>query len=122
LVAIYYGVLQDLIHIGEVFEWLLDDVGDPLSDYLRDVAKTMVDGVYVWEGDLRDVGCYDDYTGGYEADFYLEGDFRLATKEEWIDYVNGEHTWDLSLWISDEFGPKKSKEDASLDFPCTPNI
>jgi hypothetical protein len=103
LVAIYHGVLQDLIHVGEAFDWLLDESGDSLSEYLMDESSTMTDGVYVWEGEVKDDGCYDNYSGGYEADYYLDGNFRLATKEEWLDYVNGEHPWDPTLWISDEF-------------------
>ena len=88
LVTIHCGVPQELCHIGEEFEWLLDENGEKITDHIPDEIN-LPDGVYIWEGSVR-VDCYDDYySGGYESESYAEGDFRLATKEEWSAWVKG---------------------------------
>lgn len=99
LVVIHCGVLQDLVHIGEELEWLIDEPREPLSEYINTDWSGLPNRIYIWEGELKSDGV-SDYYGEYEYDFWLEGEFRLATKEEWEAYVNGEYPWDSSLWLS----------------------
>lgn len=99
LVAIHCGVLQDLIHIGEDLEWLIDESGEPLKEYIQTDWSGLPNGIYIWEGELGSDGGSNDYFGEYECDFWLEGEFRPATKEEWEAHVNGEYPWDPSLWL-----------------------
>lgn len=98
LVAIHCGILQDLIHIGEALEWLIDETGEPLGDYIHTAWSDLPSGIYIWEGEVNSDG-YTDYYGEYECEHWLEGEFRPATKEEWEAHVNGEYPWDPSLWL-----------------------
>ena len=100
LVAIHCGVLQDLIHIGEALEWLLDDPREPISEFLETDWSGLPNGIYIWEGELKSSGGSSNYYGEYEWEHSLEGEFRPATKEEWESHVNGDYPWDPSLWIS----------------------
>lgn len=117
LVAIHCGVLQDLIHIGEALEWLVDESGDPLSEFIQTDWSSLPNGIYIWEGELKSDGSYD-YYGEFEPDFWLEGEFRPATKEEWESYVNGETPWDPSLWILSalEIKPKETPDEFEPGF------
>ena len=102
LVVVYYGVLKELCHIGEDLEWFIDESGEDMSEHLKDDGPDLPNGVYIFEGEVKDDGCYDSYFGCYESDCYLEGVYRPATKEEWEYHVNGEYPWDPALWFEDE--------------------
>ena len=116
LVAIHCGVLQDLIHIGEALEWLIDESGEPLSDYITTSWSNLPNGIYIWEGEINSDGGSFDY-GEYECEHWLEGEFRLATKEEWEAHVNGEYPWDPSLWISSAVEVKPEEAEPKQE-PC----
>ncbi len=98
LIAVHEGVIQDLFHIGESFEWLLDDWGDELSDYL---SVDLPNGIHVWEGSVK-VHPWYDYYEGTDYDYELIGTVRPATKDEWESYVKGNYPWEISLWLSEE--------------------
>jgi len=116
LVAIHCGVLQDLTHIGEDLEWLVDESGDPLSDFLLKIDWSgLPSGIYIWEGELKSDGISYDYFGEFEPDFWLEGEFRPATKEEWESHVNGEYPWDPGLWILSALEVKPEETPKVLD-------
>ena len=109
MISVHCGVMQDLDHIGDVFEWLIDESGEPLSEYLEAEVLKLENGVYIWEGTLGG-SSYQDYFGEYDDDYWLKGEFRLATKEEWQDYVSGDHPWDVSLWQCSSVNTKHPKE------------
>ena len=85
-----------LDHIGPALDYI-DDQG-MFSDYFDPVCEGIASGVYIWEGKMA--GGYDYRT--HETDEYLEGKFRLATKEEWHAHLDNEYPWDRSLWIESE--------------------
>lgn len=93
-------MLQSLCHIGQDLEWV-DDSGEDLSEYLGGTESDLPNGVYIWEGVVVTHGGYD-CEGIYDYDLELDGEFRLATREEWLDHVNEEYPWDPNLWFSDE--------------------
>jgi hypothetical protein len=80
-------------------EWLIDEPGEPLDEYIQTDWSSLPSGIYIWEGEINSDGGSYDYFGEYECEHWLEGEFRPATKEEWEAHVNGEYPWDPSLWI-----------------------
>lgn len=116
LVAIHCGIPKDLDHIGEDFEWLLDENGEDLTEYLPEKCD-IPNGVYIWEGVVK-VHCYEDYwTGGTECDYEVDGEFRPATEEEWAAWVGGEYPWDPMLWYSSKVEPEP--EEPVVDIPLS---
>jgi hypothetical protein len=101
MVVLHCGVPQELCHIGKDLQWLLDESGDKLTDHIPKKLD-LPDGVYIWEGQVIIEGYEDYWSGGYESESWAEGEFRLATKEEWEAWVRGEYPWDPYLWLSRE--------------------
>ena len=117
LVVVHCGIIQELCHIGEALEWLIDESGEDMTRYLEGDGVDLPNGVYIWEGEVKDSGCYDSYYGVHESDPYLEGGYRPATKEEWEYHVNGDYPWDPALWfdsVSQDPEPPSKEEDQEL--------
>lgn len=109
LVTVHYGVLQVLCHIGQDLDWF-DEVGsDERRECLGGDESDLPNGVYIWEGVASYTGGGYSYFGDYDdVDIDLNGEFRLATKEEWSAWVGGEYPWDPNLWYAREIdGPEE---------------
>ena len=92
LVVVHEGRALVLDHIGSGLSYITD--AGMMDDYLDPCCKGVASGVYVWKGRLLSVN-HDD------PDTYLDGDFRLATKEEWNKHLAGKDIWDPTLWYED---------------------
>ena len=118
LVVINFGIPQDLCHIGEDFEWLLDENGDKLTEYLPEKCD-LPNGVYIWEGVVTS-RCWEDYCGGgVECDDDVDGEFRPVTEEEWSAWVGGEYPWDPMLWylsdVEEDDEKPEQPEESTID-------
>lgn len=99
LYIVYLGVINVLYYIGPSLDAFIDSDGK-LEDELPDTDPTTGNplcGVYVFEGSLHTIRY--DTPNGSDYDMELVGISRLATKEEWQDWVNDLYPWDKSLWI-----------------------
>jgi hypothetical protein len=93
LVVVHEGRALVLDHIGPGFSYI-SDVG-MMDDYIDPCCEDMASGVYIWVGRL--VSDPD----SIEPDIYLDGNFRLATKEEWAHHLAGKDIWNPTLWYED---------------------
>jgi hypothetical protein len=95
LVVLHEGKSEVLEYIGPGLDYLADDcmLRDEIDSFCEGLS-----GVFILEGRMISTG--PDYNGEYDA--YFEGDFRVATKEEWAAHLNGEYIWDESLWYESE--------------------
>lgn len=88
IIVKHLGVVHCEYHHGTALEYYIDCCG--LRDFAKELDhKDLVDGVYVWEGDLHSSR---DYFGEYDE--WLDGALRPITKEEWKDHVNDNVPWD----------------------------
>lgn len=92
LVAVYENKGLVLQFIGDSLDYLWEECR---LDYEFDLCE-LPNGIYIWEGTLHVV---QDYYGDYDE--FLKGDFRLATKEEWVAHTKEEYPWDTSLWYAE---------------------
>lgn len=80
--------------VCEVLLWIGPNLASRKEGTLAKVfaldALVLPNGVYVWENATSNNDC---------GSFQLNGEFRSATKEEWLKYVNGKDFWDKSLWL-----------------------
>ena len=86
-------VVQDqrclvLDHIGPALDYL-EDLGTLDTSLDKDLS-TLVQGVYIWRGKLIKSSTGEE----------LRGQWRMATKEEWICHINGDFPWDPNLWLA----------------------
>lgn len=96
LVVVHEGRALVLDHIGPGFSYISD--AGMMDDYLDPCCEGVASGVYVWKGRLVSDNHED-------PDTYLDGDFRLATKEEWGKHLAGKDIWDPTLWYEDPPSP-----------------
>ena len=89
-----YGKCIVLDYIGPFVDYLARE--GPLSDQLeQDVICDEDVGVYIWSG-----GCETIRHFGGDYDVRMDGESRLATKEEWELHTRDEYPWDRSLWMA----------------------
>jgi hypothetical protein len=90
-----YGKCMVLDYIGPFVDYLAHE--SSLEDQIeQDVICENDVGVYIWSGCGEQIQYF---AGDY--DVQMNGDYRLATKEEWEHHVNDEYPWDRSLWMED---------------------
>jgi hypothetical protein len=92
LVVVHEGRGEILDHIGPGLQYVEDS--GMRSDYFDPCCEGQSSGVFIWEGRMAT----ETYANG-EHDYYLDGTFRPATKEEWYAYLEGKPPWDPSRWV-----------------------
>lgn len=95
LCVVQNGKVLVLDYIGPGVEYLANE--DLLAQELSwdpNEPNREDDGVFIWEGSMNTIRYY---YGDYDIE--LEGEFRLATEQEWQAHLNDEYVWDRSLWI-----------------------
>jgi hypothetical protein len=107
-------VVQDqrclvLDHIGPSLDYL-EDLGTLDTSLDKDLT-TLVQGVYIWMGKLFQT------SKGPEE---LRGQWRMASKDEWIRHLDGKSPWESRLWIYPETDADADDPEDSFDEEGSP--